>query len=249
DDPVRIEIGADGKSISARVGTLWDTQTAAMWAAGNLIPEELQMAEEGVFYYKASVKFPVLIDDEAIGANTWTKSNNSAYFDFDTGRSPDYISPDIIFTSGGGGGVTPPPVETPEEDGEEEEQGPPPGEEDEDTQTVPPQPGTPVQPGTPDVPPVPYSPGGTLVPLDDGGFLEIDENGVPLGVWNYDEDEGAWIFDEEVPLALLPQTGAGLPAAGFAWLWVLPLLVLLWLLFVRPWLRRRIGSRARDGIL
>jgi hypothetical protein len=94
------------------------------------------------------------------------------------------------------------------------------------------------------VPPVPYYPGGSLIPLDDGGFLEIDENGVPLGIWEYDEDEGAWIFDEEVPLALLPQTGSVMPASGFAYLWILPLLSLLWFGFVRPRLLRA-GARAK----
>ncbi|MDR2354652.1 MAG: hypothetical protein LBE16_00500, partial [Clostridiales Family XIII bacterium] len=121
----------------------------------------------------------------------------------------------------------------------EEEQNTP---EEEDTESV--QPGRPVQPGPSDVPPVPYSSGGTLIPLDGGGFLEIDEEGVPLGIWNYDEDEGAWIFDEEVPLADLPQTGAGLPAAGTAPLWIFPLLTLLWLGLIRPQLRRHSGKRA-----
>jgi hypothetical protein len=104
-------------------------------------------------------------------------------------------------------------------------------------------PGTPVQPGRPDVPPVPYTPGGSLIPLDDGGFLEIDEDGVPLGTWEYDDDEGAWIFDESVPLALLPQTGGILPSSDASYLWAFPLLALLGLALA--WLRLRRYIRAR----
>jgi hypothetical protein len=83
------------------------------------------------------------------------------------------------------------------------------------------------------------------MPLDGGGFLEIDEDGVPLGIWEYDDDEGAWIFDEAVPFALLPQTGGIIPSAGVPYLWVFPLLALLWLGLVWPRLRRCIRARAR----
>jgi hypothetical protein len=205
---------------------------------------------DAFFYSKASVKFPVLVDEAAIGANNRVPSNDKAYFTFDdNGQSADYLSPAVYFPIGGGSVTQPPAEEEKKTETEEEPSGPsgPDEETDESEQpaapTVPP--GTPVQPGTPDVPPVPYSPGGTLVPLDDGGFLEIDENGVPLGVWEYDEEEGAWIFDEEVPLALLPQTGDTMPAAGFAHLWILPLFALLWLGLIWPRLRRRMRARAK----
>lgn len=56
------------------------------------------------------------------------------------------------------------------------------------------------------VPPAPNTPGNTLVP-DGDGFLEFDENGVPLGKWDWDDDQGEWIFDEFPPLGNLPQTG------------------------------------------
>jgi hypothetical protein len=250
-DPVSIKI--DGKSVDTSVGTLWDTKTAKDWAVnpGNL---PVDLSSESVFYYKASVRFPVLADGEAIG-NTWTDSNDGAYFDFDGGRSPNYISPQIRFPSGGGGGgggtVTPPPAESePEEEPDETGKviAPPNSAEetDEGDETPPPvPPGTSVQPGTPDVPPVPYFPGSSLIPLDGGGFLEIDEDGVPLGTWKYDDDEEAWIFDDEVPLALLPQTGGVMPAAGFAYPWVFPLLSLLWLCLIWPRVRRCVKMFAR----
>jgi hypothetical protein len=244
DNPVRVAIGTNGKSIEAYVGTLWDTQTARKWAAGSVLPEELR-AEEGVFYSKASVKFPVLVDTAAIGANNSVPSNDNAYFSFDDAQNiPPYISPRVDFP-GGGVAPPPPPVEQPGEDGEEEEGGQPeePTVPEEGEQTIPP--GTPEQQSPPDVPPVPYSPGGTLVPQGDGSYLEIDEEGVPLGMWSYDPEKEAWIFDEEVPLANLPQTGESLPAAGFAHLWILPLLSLLWFGLIWPGLRRQIKIRAR----
>ena len=45
-----------------------------------------------------------------------------------------------------------------------------------------------------------------LVPTDDGGYIELNQDGVPIGEWHQDED-GNWIFDEYPPLAGLPQTG------------------------------------------
>ncbi|MDR2356054.1 MAG: hypothetical protein LBE16_07640, partial [Clostridiales Family XIII bacterium] len=55
--------------------------------------------------------------------------------------------------------------------------------------------------------PRPISPGGSLIPAGDGVYVEIDENGLPLGEWRRDAN-GQWIFDEYPPLAdRLPQTG------------------------------------------
>jgi hypothetical protein len=36
--------------------------------------------------------------------------------------------------------------------------------------------------------------GGALVPGDDDAYYEIDPNGVPLGIWRYDDGADAWIF-------------------------------------------------------
>lgn len=64
-----------------------------------------------------------------------------------------------------------------------------------------PRPDRPSPPVPPPKPPI----GHTLVP-DGDGYIEIDGNGVPLGRWTYDPDQGMWIFDEFPPLANLPRT-------------------------------------------
>ena len=56
----------------------------------------------------------------------------------------------------------------------------------------------------------PIIPEHTLIP-DGDGWIELDENGVPLGRWGWDPDEEMWIFDDDVPRGSLPQTGSGLP--------------------------------------
>jgi len=38
-----------------------------------------------------------------------------------------------------------------------------------------------------------------LVPDDDGGYIDIDENGVPSGVWVIDDDTGKWVLIEYPP--------------------------------------------------
>ena len=58
-----------------------------------------------------------------------------------------------------------------------------------------------------EAPPNPMQRGNTLVQIDEGGFIEFDDDGVPLGEWRWSEDEGQWIFNEYPPLGLLPQTG------------------------------------------
>ncbi|MCL1849197.1 MAG: hypothetical protein FWF83_05965, partial [Clostridiales bacterium] len=50
------------------------------------------------------------------------------------------------------------------------------------------------------------NPGRTVEPNDNGGFFELDEFGVPLGEWTW--DDGEWVFEEfETPLGNLPRTG------------------------------------------
>ena len=44
---------------------------------------------------------------------------------------------------------------------------------------------------------------------DGDGWLELDEDGVPLGRWEWDPDLEMWVFDPfPPPLADFPQTGA-----------------------------------------
>lgn len=69
----------------------------------------------------------------------------------------------------------------------------------------------------PNIPPIPQEPGNELIE-DPPYFWELDDEGAPLGRWEWDENEEMWIFDEDVPLSyfpsspLLPQTGiAGTP--------------------------------------
>lgn len=55
----------------------------------------------------------------------------------------------------------------------------------------------------------PHDPGNTFVLQDDGSWIEVTSEGVPLGRWLYDEDADVWIFDEFPPLGTssMPQTG------------------------------------------
>ena len=55
-------------------------------------------------------------------------------------------------------------------------------------------------------PPVPTGEMNSLVE-DGDGWLEFDEDGVPLGRWELDPETGEWIFDAFPPLGEMPQTG------------------------------------------
>jgi uncharacterized repeat protein (TIGR02543 family) len=50
--------------------------------------------------------------------------------------------------------------------------------------------------------------------LTPGGdnYIELDDNGQPLGEWHWDNDTEMWVFDPYLPLGDLPQTGVpGIP--------------------------------------
>jgi uncharacterized repeat protein (TIGR02543 family) len=79
---------------------------------------------------------------------------------------------------------------------------------------------TPVEPSEPPSPPAepeeslePDLPpdGNNLIPGDDGVYLEVDETGVPQGVWHWDEAAQAWVFEPSQPLEDLPKTGGSEP--------------------------------------
>lgn len=56
--------------------------------------------------------------------------------------------------------------------------------------------------------------GSSLVEMGDNVYVEISEDGTPLGTWTYDDEDDEWIFDDEVPLGYatpLPQTGGVSP--------------------------------------
>jgi LPXTG-motif cell wall-anchored protein len=46
------------------------------------------------------------------------------------------------------------------------------------------------------------------VPIgENGGYVALSEEGVPLGEWKWDDEADEFSFDEYVPLTMLPQTG------------------------------------------
>jgi hypothetical protein len=99
----------------------------------------------------------------------------------------------------------------------------------------------------PSVPPRPTAPGTILVPAGDGVYIEIGEDGTPLGEWRWDDPTDQWIFDEYPPLAdMLPQTGfraavaeTGRSVYPFIILTTLLLLLLVCLPSAADWRARR----------
>jgi pilin isopeptide linkage protein len=118
------------------------------------------------------------------------------------------------YYSGGGGesGTTEPPASTPAEPpATTAPETPDVRTPDANTPATPPAPGG----NDPQVPPVPTVSGSSLVPGDNGTFIEIGEDGVPLGAWHWDDPLQEWVFEEyQPPLANLPQTGAMAGASG-----------------------------------
>jgi len=53
-----------------------------------------------------------------------------------------------------------------------------------------------------EIPSIPSGEGNSLFEFD-GIWIELDNDGVPLGTWVLNE-EGIWIFSHEVPMAALP---------------------------------------------
>ncbi len=83
--------------------------------------------------------------------------------------------------------------------------------------------GTPTETVRPSWPPDTHDQNNTLVETNDGYYIEIDDEGVTLGVWTPNEDGTEWVFvdidDWDVPLSAyqyvpqtLPKTGSSLPA-------------------------------------
>jgi hypothetical protein len=205
--PSALEVS--GAEIKARVGDLYDEATAKELAAK--LPAD---SRDIRYYYKAAVKFPITIDMETITKGSWVSTNAEAdYVWSGGGKSPDYISPQIYFPKepspepgdSGDPGIIVNPPETPPA-----EPGTPPAEPTTPGEPGAPAPETPYTPGGNDatVPPLPSSPGNTLEAGDNGVFIEISPEGVPLGEWHWEEPILEWVFDEYPPLAgLNPHTG------------------------------------------
>ena len=56
-------------------------------------------------------------------------------------------------------------------------------------------------------PPQPSNPDNTIVPGENGSYIELDEDGVPLGEWKWDDELEEWVFDAIIPLGSMPPTG------------------------------------------
>ncbi|MCL2775512.1 MAG: hypothetical protein FWD71_19540 [Oscillospiraceae bacterium] len=59
------------------------------------------------------------------------------------------------------------------------------------------------------MPPTPTKPKHTLVPDDDGTYIEFDENGIPVGIWQYDDISEVWVFREHPPSSDKESTTGG----------------------------------------
>ena len=85
---------------------------------------------------------------------------------------------------------------------------------DADTGTNETQPAPPIN-NDPTVPPVSENVSSQMILSDDGEFwIELDEMGVPLGTWTWDNEEEMWLFDPDVPLGFFAPTDAPLSVAS-----------------------------------
>jgi len=89
----------------------------------------------------------------------------------------------------------------------------------------------------PNIPPKASIPGRELV-LDVNGYLEYDDGDVPLGVWEWNEEEEKWIFNEYVPMSGMPKTGYSGSVIDY-----LPLMILLICICVALFLNRAFENR------
>ena len=142
------------------------------------------------------------------------------------------VTIEAIWTlSGTGGQETPPPTEPPPTEPPPTEPPPtePPPTEPPPTEPPPteppPAPPPPRPPGGTDqeMPPAPTTTGNTIIPGDNGVFIEFDDLGVPLGEWSWDDVEEMWVFDEYPPLAMMPTTGNADIVGSLAVLWSISL--------------------------
>jgi hypothetical protein len=72
----------------------------------------------------------------------------------------------------------------------------------------------------------------SVLPLADGSFMVLNDEGVPLGRWILGDDF-IWLFDEDIPLAFLPRSGESVNLMWYVMLAFLNL-VGIGLVFVYP---------------
>jgi uncharacterized repeat protein (TIGR02543 family) len=185
----------------------------------------------------------------------WT-ANDSVFFEDAHSAQTTFIMPACDVTvianwrwqEGGDNGTKPPKpeeIEEPEEKDKPAETEDPAETEEPDQPQQPLDPEEPYQPGgvDPEVQPNPHLPGHTLSPEGDG-YLESNEEGVPLGEWLWDEQEQVWAFYPYAPLSEVPQTGdQGLAPRLFCLLG----LSLLGLYFTLRWGTKNAGRGKSSG--
>ncbi|MDR0738819.1 MAG: VWA domain-containing protein [Oscillospiraceae bacterium] len=80
------KIFIDDNTITARVGDLWDRETA----------KRLSEKSQDKFYFGAELSFGLEIDFDKLPKNTWINTNETAYFLYNNEqKSPEYKSPQI----------------------------------------------------------------------------------------------------------------------------------------------------------
>lgn len=75
------------------------------------------------------------------------------------------------------------------------------------TTPAPPDQDIPAETEAPIIAPPTVPPGHSIVPRNEREYVEIDENGIPIGIWRMSDDNSTWIPDEYIPPTGLPKTG------------------------------------------
>ena len=86
-------------------------------------------------------------------------------------------------------------------------------------------------------PPAPSTPGHELVP-DGDLWVELDENGDPVGGWEWDKEVATWVYQELSAPIEMPRTGIGIIGIRLS-LWAIGIYVSLNAIGVLAYLLRR----------
>ncbi|MCD7948014.1 MAG: InlB B-repeat-containing protein [Oscillospiraceae bacterium] len=249
-----------GLTAGGQLTILEDTDLYAVWNRGafTVVYYQNRSATDERYYEKPALQDEVIIHPAASDLSFtrtghsflgWSLSATAAQPDsgMNAGDAMTVVSNVSLYavweksTSGGGTGSTTPPVteepessidpvppEIQESENSEESESP-------ETSGNIDSSGTPTEAVHPSRSPDTHDQNNTLVETNDGNYIEIDDAGVPLGVWTPNEDGTDWVFvdiaDWDTPLSeyqystqnspqALPKTGSSLPAVllciGFA---------------------------------